>query len=160
MATVDPIPRGFNTLTPCLVVDDATRAIDFYKKALAAEEVERLTGPDGKTIMHATLRIGDSMLMLGNECPQMGAKSPKTLGATPIGMYVYVRDADAAFNRAIAAGGKVKTQLTDMFWGDRMGTIVDPFGHEWSIATHKKDLTHDQIKAAATAMFGGKGCGD
>jgi PhnB protein len=160
MATVDPIPRGFNTLTPCLIVDDGAAAIDFYKKAFGAEELERFQAPGTNTVMHATLRIGDSMMMLGTACPNMGCKSPKNLGGTPLGLYVYVRDADGAFNRAVGAGATVKTPITDMFWGDRIGTVVDPYGHEWSIATHKKDLTREQIAAGAAAMFGGnKGCG-
>ena len=159
MANVDPIPQGYRTLSPYLVVQDPDRAIDFYKKAFGAEEVDRMTGPDGKTVMHATLRIGDSMLMLTGEFPNMGCKSPKMLGGSPVTVHMYVRDVDSAYKRAIGAGATAKMQVADMFWGDRFGTLTDPFGHEWSIATHKQNLTKEQITAAAKAAFSGKQCG-
>ncbi len=143
---VKPIPEGYHSLTPSLVVDNAAGAIEWYKKALGAEEMYRMPGPDGKTIVHAEIRIGDSILMLSDEYPQSGIKSPKALGATTSGLMLYVDDVDAAFNRAVAAGATVRHPVSDMFWGDRMGNLTDPFGHSWSIATHKEDLTPAQIE--------------
>ncbi len=153
MATrAKPVPDGFHTVTPHLVCREASRAIEFYKRALGAEELGRLPGPDGKSIMHATLKIGDSVIMLCEEFPQMGAQSPLALGGTPITLHLYVQDADAAFERAVSAGATVTMPLTDMFWGDRYGVVKDPFGHQWSIATHQRDLSDAEIaKAAATA---------
>src|SRR6266850_4136282 len=139
------IPEGFHTVTPQLTLDNAGPAIDWYKKALGAEEVSRAVGPDGK-IMHAELRIGDSRIMLND--PMMGGKGPKALGGSPASLWVYVEDCDALFNRAVSAGGKVTPQgaMTDQFWGDRSGTFTDPHGYTWSIATHKEDLTPQEMK--------------
>jgi PhnB protein len=142
-----PIPQGFHTVTPQLTLDDAARAIDWYKQALGAEETGRATGPDGK-IMHAELRIGDSRVMLHDA--MMGAKGPKAMGGSPAALWVYVPDCDALFNRALSAGAQVVPgpmgQMQDQFWGDRCGTFTDPHGYSWTIATHKEDLTPEEIK--------------
>jgi PhnB protein len=152
---VKPIPSGFQTLTPHLVVRGASRAIDFYKKAFGAQEIGRLTGPDGKSIMHADLKIGDSHVFLVDEFPQMGCRGPEGIGGTAVTIHMYVEDVDAAFGKAVAAGAQVKMPVSDMFWGDRYGVLTDPFGHAWSIATHKEDLTSEEIrKRAQTACSG------
>jgi len=148
-----PIPAGMHTITPHLVVRDANRAIDFYKKAFGAEELLRMPGPDGKTIMHAELKIGDSVIFLNDEFPEMGARAPESLGGSPVTLSLYVEDVDAAFNRAVKAGAKVTMPVADMFWGDRYGKLVDPFGHLWDMATHKEDLTPDEISKRAKSFF-------
>src|SRR5262249_50075061 len=130
------------------------KAVDFYKKGFGAEEVHRHGGPDGP-VMHALLRIGDSMLMLNDEFPQMGAKGPISIGGTPVTLSFYVEDADKAWQRAVQAGAKVKMPISDQFWGDRYGLVSDPFGHDWAIASRKKDLTPDEIMAAAKASMSG-----
>ena len=147
-----PIPEGFHTLTPHLVVPDGAAAIDFYKKAFDAQELTRLLTPDGKTVMHGQLKIGNSMLMLGSEMPPQ-CLSPKSRGGTSVTLHLYVADADAAFDRAVKAGGTVKMPVSDMFWGDRYGVVEDPFGHQWAIATHQHDYTQEQVVANAKAMF-------
>jgi PhnB protein len=147
-----PIPDGFHTITPHLVVSDAAKAIEFYKKAFGAQEIERFMRPDGKAVMHAQLKIGSSMLMLGSEFPPY-CLSPKSRGGTSVSQFLYVENADSTFDRAVKAGCTVKMPMTDQFWGDRCGQVEDLFGHEWSIATHKKDLTKDQINANAKAFF-------
>ena len=147
-----PIPDGFHTITPHLVVSDAAKAIEFYKKAFGAQEIERFMRPDGKAVMHAQLKIGDSMMMLGSEFPPH-CLSPKSRGGTSVSLHLYVENADATFDRAVKAGCTVKMPMIDQFWGDRYGQVEDPFGHEWSMATHKKDLTQDQIAANAKAFF-------
>jgi uncharacterized glyoxalase superfamily protein PhnB len=146
------IPDGFHTITPSLIVSDAAKAIEFYKKAFGAQESDRFTAPDGKSVMHAQLKIGDSMLMLGSERPPT-CLSPKSRGGTSVNLYLYVRDADAAFDRAVKAGCSVKMPMSDQFWGDRFGQVEDPFGHQWALATHKQDLTHEQIAENAKAFF-------
>jgi uncharacterized glyoxalase superfamily protein PhnB len=143
--TSKAIPDGFNTLTPHLVVKGASHAIDFYKKAFAAEEIKRMPGPDGKSIIHAELKIGNSRLMLVDEFPEMNARGPETIGGTPVTIHMFVEDADAVFTRALDAGAQVRMPLADMFWGDRYGVVADPFGHLWSIATHKEDLTPEEM---------------
>jgi PhnB protein len=153
MPKAKPIPDGFHTLTPHLVMKDAGKAIEFYKKAFGAEELGRHPGPDGKSIMHALLKIGDSMLMLNDECPEMGARGPLSIGGTAVTMHVYVQDVDKAFERATKAGAKVVMPLADQFWGDRYGIVTDPFGHQWSLATHLQDLTDEQVGKAAQAAF-------
>ena len=154
---VKPIPDGFRTITPHLIVNDAGKAIEFYKKAFGAEEIMRMPGPDGKSVMHAEVKIGDSRLMLASEMPGGGCgASPTTLKGTPVTIHLYVENADSSFKRATDAGATVSMPLTDMFWGDRYGQIKDPFGHSWSIATHKQDLTPDQIAKNAAACFGGQ----
>ena len=147
-----PIPDGFHTITAHLVVSDAAKAIEFYKKALGAQEKARHMTPDGKGVMHAALKIGNSMLMLGNEFPPT-CLSPKSRGGTSVSLYLYVENADAAFERAVKAGCTVKMPMADQFWGDRFGQVEDPFGHQWSFATHKQDLTKDQIAANARTFF-------
>ena len=141
------VPEGYHTVTPQLTLDNAAQAIEWYKKALGAEETGRAVGPDGK-IMHAELRIGDSRIMLND--PIMGAKGPKALGGSPASLWLYVDDCDALFNRAVAAGGQVAQggmgQVQDQFWGDRSGTIVDPHGYSWTIATRKEDLTKEELE--------------
>ena len=156
MPTAKPIPDGFHSLTPHLVVDGAAKAIDFYKKAFGAEEIARVPASDGKRLMHAELRIGNSVIMLVDDFPEYAggkSRSPKKLGATPVTIHLYVQDCDAAFKRAVDAGAQVKMPVQDMFWGDRYGQISDPFGHDWSIATHKQDLTPQQIGEAAKKAF-------
>ena len=146
---VKPIPAGFHALTPHLVVKGASRAIEFYKKAFGAEEVGRLCAPDGKSIMHADLKIRDSHIFLVDEFPQMNCRGPESIGGTPVTIHLYVEDVDAAFSRAVAAGAQVRMPLADMFWGDRYGIVADPFGHTWSLSTHKEDLTPEQIRQRA-----------
>lgn len=147
-----PIPDGFHTLTPHLVVSDAAKAIELYKKALGAEEITRHMRPDGGAVMHAQLRVGNSMLMLGSEFPPH-CLGPKSRGGTSVSLHVYVENADAAFERAVKAGCTVKMPMTDQFWGDRYGVVEDPFGHQWSFATHKQDLTKEQVDANARKFF-------
>jgi PhnB protein len=150
---VKPIPEGFHTLTPHLVVKGADQAIEFYKKAFGAKEVGRMPGPDGKTIMHADLIIGDSHLMLVDEFPDMGCLGPQSVGGSPVSIHIYVEDVDTFFKQALAAGAQEKMPLTDMFWGDRYGMVADPFGHTWSIATHKEDLTVEEITKRSKSAF-------
>ncbi len=157
---VTPIPEGYHTITPSLMVREAARAIDFYKKAFGAKELSRMHGPDGKTIMHAELEIGDSRLFLSDEFPDMGGRSPEALGGTPVGIHLYVEDVDVVFKRAVDAGAQVRMPVGDMFWGDRYGKLADPFGHEWGIGTHKLDLTPDEIRKGAEEFFKNQGGGE
>jgi len=140
------VPEGYHTVTPQLTLDNAAEAIEWYKKALGAVEGDRATGPDGK-IMHSELRIGNSRIMVNDA--MMGGKGPKALGGSPASLWLYVDDCDALFNRAVAAGAQVAGgpmgQLTDQFWGDRSGTLTDPSGYRWTIATHKEDLTPEEM---------------
>lgn len=147
-----PIPDGFRSLTPHIVVTDGAAAIAFYKKAFGAQELSRLLTPDGMTVMHAQLKIGDSLLMLGGEMPPH-ALSPKSRGGTSVSLHIYLADADAAFDRAVKAGCTVRMPISDAFWGDRYGVVEDPFGHQWSIATHQHDYTLEQIAANAKEFF-------
>ena len=147
-----PIPDGFHTLTPHIVVPDGAAAMEFYKKAFGAQEMGRHLTPDGKMVMHGQLKIGDSILMLGGEMPP-NSLSPKSRGGTSVFLHVYIADADAAFERAVKAGCTVKMPPSDMFWGDRYGVVEDPFGHQLSLATHKHDYTHEQVAANAKAFF-------
>ena len=144
-----PIAEGRHSVTPHLTVRGAARAIDFYRRAFGAEEVMRMPSRDGTKLMHAHLRIGDSAVFLNDEFPEMGGRSPEALGGTPTAIHLYVPDADAVFARALAAGAQVRMPLQDMFWGDRYGQVVDPFGHVWAIATHKEDLTPEEIGRAS-----------
>lgn len=152
---VKAIPDGFHTLTPTFTFKDCKRAIEFYKKAFNAELIDLFPTFDGKGVMHATIKIGNSILMMGDEmhgsenCP----KSAETLGHSPIGMFIYVPDVDSMFNQAIAAGGQVTMPVAEMFWGDRAGHLKDPFGYSWMIATHTKDLTPEEMKKNAEAFF-------
>jgi PhnB protein len=150
-----PIPDGFHTLTPHLVIKGAAEAVEFYKRAFGAEEMclMRMPGSDGtERVMHADLRIGDSRLFLADECPEYGSMGPN--GASSVTLHLYVDDADAAFDRAVEAGAQVAMPLADMFWGDRYGKLVDPFGHHWSIAQHKEDPTPEQMKERMAAFCG------
>ena len=159
MAKVKPIPDGMHTVTPHLVCKDAAKAIEFYEKAFGAETVMRLDMPDGGKLMHACLRFGDSAVMLADEFPDWNSLGPNTRGGTSVTLHLYVPDADAFFEKAIKAGAEVVMLLGDAFWGDRYGQLKDPFGHVWSVATHVKDLTPEEIaEAAKTAMS--EGCGD
>jgi PhnB protein len=142
---VKPIPEGYHTLTPFLTVRDAVRAIEFYKQAFGAQERGVMKGPDGK-VMHAELKIGDSVIMLSDEWPEYGALSPLSSGGAGMGLHIYVDGVDAAFDRAVQAGARVDMPVSDQFWGDRYGKLTDPFGHKWSIATHTKDLSMDEMK--------------
>jgi PhnB protein len=155
MATAQsPVPEGFHTVTPQLAFDNAAQAIDWYKNALGADERSRALSPEGK-VMHAELQIGNSRLMLNDAMG--GGKSATALGGSPISLWVYVPDCDALFNRAVAAGGKVANgpmgQLGDQFWGDRTGTFTDPYGYQWTIATHKEDLTAEEMDRRAQEFF-------
>ena len=145
-------PAGYHTVTPSIIVRGAAEAIDFYKRAFGAEEVTRMDGPDGK-VMHAELRIGDSIVMLGDENPQWGALSPLSTNGLPGSLHIYVDDADAAFERAVRAGATVRYPLEDAFWGDRYGKVVDPFGHQWGIATHVKDMSPEEVERASKEFF-------
>ena len=136
---VKPIPDGYHSVTPYLIVHDATKALDFYKKAFGAQELFRMPMPNGR-IGHAEIQVGDSRIMLADEFPEMGAKSARAFGGTPVGMCLYVEDVDARFQQAVAAGATVERPVMDQFYGDRSGTVVDPFGHKWTIATHKEDV--------------------
>jgi uncharacterized glyoxalase superfamily protein PhnB len=152
---IKAVPEGHHTLTPHLIVKGADKAIEFYKKVFGAEEITRLPGPDGKSIMHAALQIGDSRLFLVEEFPQMGSGGPLSIGGTPVAIHVYVEDADAVFNRALASGAQVRMPLENAFWGDRYGQFTDPFGHRWSVATRKEELTPEEIGKRAQAAFAG-----
>ena len=148
MPEVKKIPAGYHTATPYLVVGDAARAIDYYKRAFGASELMRMNGPDEK-VAHAELKIGDSMLMLSDE--MMGNRSPQTLGGSPVSIFLYVEDVDSVFDRAVKAGAKSDMPPTDMFWGDRFGKLTDPFGHQWAIATHIEDVAPQEMQKRAQA---------
>jgi PhnB protein len=148
---VKAIPDGYYSLTPYLVCKGAAKAIEFYAKAFGAEEVVRMPGPHG-SIAHAEVRIGNSMLMLSDENKERGQLSPESIGGTPCSIMLYADDVDAVFKRAVAAGSKAEMPPADMFWGDRMGNIVDPFGHKWAIATHKEDVSPAEMEKRMAAM--------
>ena len=148
---VQAVPTGFHTLTPHLVVRNAAEALEFYKKALGAEVLNVAKMPDGR-IMHAALRIGDSMLMLNDEMPEHGALSPLANNGSGVTIHIYTEDADGAFNRAVSAGAQVRMPLMDQFWGDRYGVVSDPYGHQWSIASHVKDVSPEELQKAQDAM--------
>jgi PhnB protein len=147
-AKVNPIPGGYHTVTPYLTVNDAARAIDFYKKAFRAQEIMRMDTPNGK-IGHAEIKIGDSVVMLGDEMPGSACHSPTALGGTTAGVFIYVTDVDAAYKQAVDAGAKADMPPANMFWGDRYGRLTDPFGHSWSIATHVEDVAPEEMKKRA-----------
>lgn len=151
------IPEGFHTLTPHLVVRGAADALEFYKKAFGAEEIHRMPGPDGK-LMHAELKIGNSMLMLADEFPEWGSKGPESIGGSPVVLSLYVEDCDTVYNQAVEAGATVRMPLADQFWGDRYGQLTDPFGHIWGVCTNIKQLTPEEINEAAKAAMGGAPC--
>lgn len=154
MPEVKPIPEGFNTVTPHITCKGASDAIEFYKKAFGAEDLGIMLMPDGETVMHAMIRIGDSMIMLHDEFPDHGKLGPDSLGGSSVTMHLYVEDADFFFERAVQAGAKVTMPLEDTFWGDRYGTLEDPFGHHWSVATHIRDVSPEEMEKAAEEMFG------
>ena len=145
------ISKGYHTVTPSIVVAGAAKAIDFYKKALGAEELMRFPGPDGK-IMHAEIRVGDSVIMLTDEMPDQGARGPKAIGGTPVSFFIYGENVDAAWKRAVDAGAKPIMPLADQFWGDRTGSLEDPFGHHWWLAQHIQDLTPEEIQKGSEAF--------
>src|SRR5436190_14999323 len=146
-----PVPEGYHSLTPGLIVDNAAEAIEFYKRAFGARELGRMTAPDGKQVWHAELQIGDSRLMLSDEFPEHGARGPKALGGTASSLHIYVENADAAFQRAVDAGATVSMPLMDAFWGDRYGKVTDPFGHQWGIATRQEEVSEEEMMRRAQA---------
>jgi len=150
--TVKPIPDGYHTITPYLSIQNAATAIDFYKRALGATELFRLEAPGGK-IGHAEIRIGDSAIMLADPCAEGPFRDPQSLGGSSIGLHLYVEDVDALFAQAVAAGAQVVRPVQDQFYGDRTGTLADPYGHVWFIATHKEDLSQEEINQRAEALF-------
>jgi PhnB protein len=147
---VKPIPAGYHSVTPYLACGDAARAIDFYKKAFGATELVRMGGPDGK-IGHAEIKIGTSRIMLADEHPEIGARSPQAFGGTPVSIMLYVKDVDAVVKQAVAAGATVTRPVEDKFYGDRMGSLTDPFGHAWHVATHKEDVPMEELQQRAAA---------
>ena len=150
-----PIPDGYPRVTPYLITDGASAAIDFYRSVLGARERMRMPAPDGR-VGHAELEIGDSLIMLADEFPEMEARGPKAVGGTPVSLHVYVEDADGVFDRAIQAGARALQPVEDKFYGDRSGQFEDPYGHHWSVATHVEDVPPDEMAArAAAAMAGG-----
>ena len=149
---VQPIPTCLHTVTPSLIVRDAAKAIDFYKRAFGAEEIMRMTSPDGK-IGHAEIKIGDSVIFLSDEFPEHGCVAPSTLGSVSGGLNIYVPDVDAVYQQALDAGAKPVMPVADMFWGDRFGQVTDPSGHRWSVATHKEDLTQEEISRRAQQFY-------
>lgn len=153
MADVKPIPDGYHSLTPYLVIDGAAQALEYYKKAFGAIELFRM--PHGDKIGHAEMRIGDSPFMLSDGHEEMGYKGPKSLGGSPVGLMIYVEDCDKVFKQAIDAGGTETKPLQDQFYGDRSGTLTDPFGHIWTVATHKEDVTPEEMDRRLAAMHGG-----
>ncbi len=148
-----PVPEGYHAVTPSFTFKDSQKAIDFYKKAFGAKLLDIFPSPMGRGIMHATMQIGDSILMMGDENPGQNCKSAETLGASPISFFVYVPNADAAFKQVVAAGATATMPVADMFWGDRAGSVLDPFGYSWMIATHTQDLSQDQIRRGGEAFF-------
>lgn len=145
------IPEGYHSVTPYLIVKGAAEALDFYKKAFNATETSRMVIPGGK-IGHAEIRIGNSHVMLADEFPEMGARGPHTVGGTPVGLMIYVESCDAVFKQAVESGATVERPLTDQFYGDRSGTVVDPFGHKWTISTHTEDVSAEEMKQRMSQM--------
>ena len=153
-AKVKPVPDGYHTVTPYLIIKGAAGALEFYKKAFGAEELYRMPQPDGR-IGHAEIRIGNSRVMLADEFPETGYRSPQSLGGSPVSILLYVKDVDAMAGKALAAGAKVIRPVQDQFYGDRSGTFADPYGHVWTIATHKEDVSVEEINRRAAARAGG-----
>jgi PhnB protein len=155
MAKVKPIPEGHNTVSPYLIVNGADRALDFYKRAFGATELMRHTGPDGR-VGHAEVRIGDTVVMLADEHPDHDAHGPRKFGGSPVGLHLYVEDVDAVWSRATAAGARIKRPLADQFYGDRNGSLEDPFGHTWHLSSHVEDVSMEELDRRAAAMAKGK----
>ncbi len=153
MSQVKKIPDGYHSITPTLIVKNGAQAIDFYKKAFGAKERMCMMTPDGKALVHAELQIGDSVFMLSDEFPEMKCLSPTSIGGSPVGIFLYVEDVDKTFNQAVTEGAKVLDPVKDQFWGDRHGGIEDPFGHRWSISTHIRDLSQEEMKKAGEEAF-------
>ena len=148
---VKPIPEGYHSVTPYLIVKGAARALEFYAKAFGATLLFRMDDPDGR-VGHAEIEVGDSRLMLADEFPEMGARSPQTVGGTPVGLVLYVEDVDATVARAVAAGAKVTRPVENKFYGDRMGEVTDPFGHRWFLGTHVEDVPPEEMRRRAAAL--------
>lgn len=142
---VNPVPEQYGSVTPSLTIRDCAEAIEFYERALGAEEISRAEGPGG-SVWHAEIRVGDSIVMVNDEYPDQGSVSPEALGGSPVSLWVYVEDVDAAFERAVEAGAEATMEPDDMFWGDRMCAIVDPYGHEWSLASRVEDLSREEME--------------
>lgn len=151
---VKPIPEGYHSVTPYLIIEGAGEAIAFYAKAFGAKELFRFPTPDGK-IGHAEIKIGDSPIMLADAYPAMGYNSPKSLGGSPVSLMIYVENVDTVFNQAVQAGATVKDALTDKFYGDRSGSLIDPFGHVWHVSTHKEDVSMEEMEKRAKAASAG-----
>jgi PhnB protein len=152
MAKVQPIPEGYHAVTPYLYVRNGNAALDYYKKGLGATELMRMPGPEGK-IMHAELQLGDSRIMLSDETPERGQRSPQTLGGSPMGIHLYVENVDTVVKRAVDAGAKLLSPVQDQFYGDRSGQIEDPFGHTWFISTHTEEVSPDEMKKRMEKAF-------
>lgn len=150
-AQVKAVPEGYHTATPSLVIRGAARAIEFYQKAFGAQELFRMPGPGG-IVLHAEIQIGDSRIMLTDESPRMGNHSPESLQGTPVGVFLYTEDADAFFQRAVAAGARPLMPVQQMPWGDRFGMLADPFGHEWQVATHVEDVSFEEMRRRMASM--------
>lgn len=152
-----PIPEGYHAVTPCLTLKNSLEAIEFYKKAFGAKELEVFPSLDGAGTMHATIQIGDSILMMGDERPGQDCRSAESMGTSPVSLYVYVPNVDKVFEQALAAGATTTMPVDDMFWGDRCGTLKDPFGYSWMIATHTRDLSQKEIREGAESFFAAAG---
>ena len=152
--SVKPIPEGYHSVTPYLIIRGAADAIEFYKKAFGAVELFRFPAPGGK-IGHAEIKVGDSPIMLADEYPDMGYNGPQSIGGSPVSLMIYLEDVDSVFNRAVDAGATVKEAVQDKFYGDRTGTVIDPFGHIWHISTHKEDVSMDEMERRAKAASAG-----
>ena len=150
-SSVKPVPDGYHTVTPYLIISGAAQALEFYAKAFGAVEVMRFKGPDEK-IMHAEISIGDSRIMIADEFPQMGAVSPQSIGGTAVGLALYVENVDTVFARALSAGATTVSAVKDQFYGDRSGTLLDPFGHRWTISTHIEDVSPEELERRAAKM--------
>jgi uncharacterized glyoxalase superfamily protein PhnB len=148
MATAKFIPKGMHTMTPNLVIRDCAKAIEFYKRALGAQQIMRMPAPDGKSIWHAELQIGDSIFFMNDEMPGMSQPAPTQEKPSPVTLWIYTQDCDASYRRAVDAGAKGKMEPADMFWGDRVSSVLDPFGYQWSFATHVKDMTEEEMRRA------------
>jgi PhnB protein len=153
---VKPIPEGYHSVTPYLIIEGAREAIEFYKRAFGAKELFRFPGPDG-TVGHAEIKIGDSPIMLADAYPAMGYNGPKSLGGSPVSLMIYVENVDTIFNQAVQAGATVKEAVSDKFYGDRIGSLIDPFGHVWHVSTHKEDVSMEEMERRAKAAGAGSG---